>query len=144
VNPAGPGDLPHTRVRYLIYAPDLVEVIAFTIAIVYGIWYLMPWDLFRVSSTYNDMRALLSEDAWGWIFIIVGVVQWYGWFRSWRNYRRRAALYGVVFWSIIWILTVHGNWRGAGTVIFPFSFIYYNLVAFLRLGNPRIGHYVNQ
>ena len=90
--------------------PLSVELISANMCFLWGVWLLLPGDIFTISTSYNAMSALAPDYVWGVSMALLGMAQWVFIFDDHLKGREVVMLLGGLAW-----LFIAGTFLASGT-----------------------------
>jgi len=121
-----------------INASTTILLAVFTM--LWGAWLLGTWSVFGAAHTFDGMREIAPEWAWGITAVVVGVAVLYGALRpSYGSLMRGTAASGA-FWLCIGLTLFLSDWRNTGGLTYTFIATY-SWFAYLNIKvNHDAGH----
>ena|SRR3990167_8718359 len=105
--------------KLLLLDTTLVELFMGVVAILWGVWVALPFDIFYTSPVYYAMTKMAPEIVWGLMFVFFGGVLLIAVIINMPAIKRFRLYQGM---SAIWIFLasafVLGNWRSTATPIY--------------------------
>ncbi len=106
--------------------PDaLIFFLAIT-GIFWGFWLAAPWEVFKATTTFLLMDGtLLSEMAWGFLFMSVHLSKLFFWAKyhrtgvpSWSQVASSFAMF--ILWAMVAATVILTNWQSTATPVYTF------------------------
>jgi chromate transport protein ChrA len=80
----------------------------------WGVWLLLPWDSLKMNMSYNTINNV--EPLIGGVAIVIGLLMFYGaWKTSYKALRRGAAA-GHYFWFVMTLISLTTCWQCASWI----------------------------
>lgn len=80
---------------------DLTELLFSLIAIIWGLWLLLPFNSFGSSPSWSAMLAFASEDTWAIWILIIGLIQFLGVACNYESSRKRSPFVLFLTWLCV-------------------------------------------
>ena len=109
-----------------------IELIGGITKVLMGCWLLLPWDTFASSAAFSVL-AVLREQLWGALLILIGAAHLAALYNGHRAWRGWAALIGFLIWFAFACVFVVTNPPGVGWIMF-LSVAFAQMWASIRLG----------
>jgi hypothetical protein len=88
------------------------------LTMLWGVWLLMPWEVYSTSGVFTIMSDIVSENLAGAIMAISGGMWLFLAFSKNRlNIRRFLLLFIIFLWVIIDVVYILGNFASTATVV---------------------------
>lgn len=109
--------------------PAVILLLGFG-TILWGLWVASPWwTVFPHAPLYSYMATFGPEYGWGAIAIFAGAAVVWGVIRASYKSLRAGALVGYIFWMLITVMYVAGDWTSTGPVTALVFALYSGFVA---------------
>lgn len=100
---------------------DTVRLAVFINALLlmfYGLWLMAPWwNVFEISSIYNEMSMVAPEWLWGLIALMAGVIKFIGALHNRRQWLRISSMAGFLMWGVIAACYLIAQWHSPTWII---------------------------
>lgn len=97
-----------------------------------GLWLLLPGNTFAAGAAYELLERLVHEELLGAVLFVIGILQFAGVTKPWKQVARWSSLAAVFIWSLITYSFWVSNLMSLGSVIYP-HIVVLNAVIFIRL-----------
>lgn len=111
------------RIHSILSECDMepVQLLFGCIAVIWGVWLLLPFaSLPAVGRGFGYMASILSETAWGWMMIAVGLMQIVPTVIDDLPWRRAGCILATGWWTYLSVAIGLGDWHAAGCPILAF------------------------
>lgn len=105
------------RIWHLAMRSDVefAELYGGVFAIVWGVWFAMPWFGDNMSETmlpvWRTMMVLMDNAGWAAVFVGIGALQIAGLLCESFTVRRSASMLAVMVWMFVGVCVAHDEWR---------------------------------
>lgn len=106
-------------------SPTLIIFLLATFTVVWGLWFLAPWNVISGTPTLEMMGKMMSEHLWGLLFTFAGLGKMSLLIHYLHDKRVKVshivANFAIFFmWSVVFSSILVSNWQSTGTITYGF------------------------
>lgn len=107
----------------------LVALLNSVLAILWGVWLILPIGVFSTGPAFGALAKLAPEYVYGIVLTFIGLVSLLNFrHRFASDYHARPSFYLFVFWLFVATLLAISNWKTTGTIVYSLIAISNGLV----------------
>lgn len=119
----------------------LLELYMSFLLIIFGVWFLIPFDSFSGSPIFNSfvfevLDHYTGELLLGIFSILIGIVKLLSVLHSKQKIDIIANIAAIVLWGTVWMSAVIGRYFLVATVVYA-SFFFVSIYLHIRIGDKR-------
>jgi hypothetical protein len=131
-----------SRLYEIVWRRDIeyAEIQGSLIALLWGTWFLQQYydASFKARlPVYNSLLKIATHETWGAVFVVIGLLQFFGLLLSKYSVRRIGTMSATILWLFVGIFLAMDEWR---TFSCPtaFAFALGSAWGFIRIGQTHI------